>query len=129
MPNAPTTCFHPCAAVAFQMQSAAEGVAVNKDNCLKMAAAAGEVIRALDTSVRKGGAGVLPEDQAMLALTAKWSEGLATIVTYSRQGWLMHLCCNERLKEEHDGWHSSMADLAKVRCSWSGMERPDKHRN
>jgi len=94
----------------FRLQQTAMTAKANQHNANKLLALGQDVLRILDVGAKKGA--FLPDEQ-LDALNLKFGEAINQLSAYTKQGWLLHVVCNERSKDQLDTIHNCVVDLLK----------------
>lgn len=104
---------------AYKLHGIASGAVVNVENVLKLDSMAQDVLRTLDLADVKQLSAKKRELQTVLS---GLEEACALATPFTTDGWLLHMACNEGMKEEFDGLQNELVDTIKA----ADLEAPGK---
>ncbi|KAG2431356.1 hypothetical protein HYH02_013345 [Chlamydomonas schloesseri] len=93
-----------------------------RDNGAVMAGLGQDVVRALDAAGKKG---CVPPRETLADVAVRLDTCSHCLSVYAKEGWLLHLACNEAAKADLDRAHNAVvAALQAVAPGPSGLELP-----
>ncbi|PNH07075.1 hypothetical protein TSOC_006485, partial [Tetrabaena socialis] len=101
---------------AYKLSAVAAAVVGNRDNVAKLAALGQDVLRAVDAAGQKG---AVPT-AALEALEQQLHASCETAVVFTKDGWLLHMACNERIKADFDRRHNALCEELEA----AGLKAP-----
>ncbi|GLC72486.1 hypothetical protein PLESTF_001252800 [Pleodorina starrii] len=104
---------------AYRLHKAAGAVVVNGENAVMLAALGQDVVRALDAAGRKG---ALRSGGSLEGVLGRLREACELVEVYGKEGWLLHMACNDHIKHDFDGSHNAVADALEA----AALEVPGK---
>ncbi|KAG2423510.1 hypothetical protein HXX76_015258 [Chlamydomonas incerta] len=111
---------HVFAAAYNLAQVAGQVVAPCRDNGAMMAGLGQDVVRGLDAAGKKG---CVPPREVLAEVAARLEACGRCLAVYAREGWLLHLACNESAKADLDRAHSAVAAALQAAPA-PGLELP-----
>lgn len=84
--------------------------AVNRASCSRISTLGLDVLVVLEHAGRRGAA---VDDGVLDALASCFDEICSLVDGFVKQGWLLRMACNERMKEEFDTLHEAVLEMLK----------------
>ncbi|KXZ49004.1 hypothetical protein GPECTOR_24g294 [Gonium pectorale] len=91
---------------AYRLHKLASAVVVNAENASMLAALGQDVVRALDVAGKREAVPI----ESLEGLLSQLQEACEMVEVFGRDGWLLHMACNEHIKSAFDRHHNIIVE-------------------
>ncbi|GIL43700.1 hypothetical protein Vafri_1349 [Volvox africanus] len=95
---------------AYRLHKAAVNAVINGENTAMLAALGQDVVRAIDLAGRRG----MLRSTLLEGLLKQLREACEVAEVYGKDGWLLHMACNDQIKPDFDHVHNAIVDMLEV---------------